>query len=430
MQLKAEFAQELIDTALKCGAQDADVYQSSSFSRPVTFESNRLKQLESSESTGTALRIWRDGRPGLAVAYGAFEAQTLVDKAIALSQLNEVNPPDFCKARKDINPPIGTEISVETFIEMGKVAIAQLREAYPDLICHGSFECDHSETLLLNSKGLYCEAADISLSYFLETEWVRGDDFLAVYDGEVAQDKLQPQATIQSILQRLQWATKNTMPSTGQVPVLFTSNAASMLWSTVASALNGKLILEGSSPWSRAAGKQIISPEISLYQDPTAKPYICHFDDEGTQARSLSLIREGTVQEFYGDRHTSKELNIRPTGNGFRPSLGRYPTPELINLIVAPGKKQLSEMIAELQDAIIVDQILGGGADLSGDFSVNIDLGYQVKNGEVIGRVKDTMVSGNVYEALKNVVEVGGDRHWQGSCLTPSILLESLSITG
>ena len=40
------------------------------------------------------------------------------------------------------------------------------------------------------------------------------------------------------------------------------------------------------------------------------------------------------------------------------------------------------------------------------------------------------MVSGNVYEALKHVVEVGGDRRWQGSCLTPSILLESLSITG
>jgi PmbA protein len=39
------------------------------------------------------------------------------------------------------------------------------------------------------------------------------------------------------------------------------------------------------------------------------------------------------------------------------------------------------------------------------------------------------MVSGNVYDALKNVVEVGGDRHWQGSCFTPSILVAALSIT-
>jgi PmbA protein len=140
MQLNRAFAQQLIDTALKSGAQDAEVYQSSSFSRPVTFESNRLKQLESSESIGTALRVWRDGRPGLAVAYGAVEPQSLVDKAIALSELNEINRPDFCERRTDINPPIGTEMSVETFIDMGKAAIAQLRDAYPDLICHGSFE--------------------------------------------------------------------------------------------------------------------------------------------------------------------------------------------------------------------------------------------------------------------------------------------------
>ncbi|OKH18942.1 TldD/PmbA family protein [[Limnothrix rosea] IAM M-220] len=430
MQLNRAFAQQLIDTALKSGAQDAEVYQSSSFSRPVTFESNRLKQLESSESVGTALRVWRDGRPGLAVAYGAVEPQSLVDKAIALSDLNGINRPDFCEPRRDINPPIGKELSVETFIEMGKTAIAQLREAYPDLVCHSSFECDHSETLLLNSDQLYCEAADISLSFFLGAEWMRGDDFLAVYDSEVAQDKLQTAEIVQSILQRLQWATQNTRPSSGKIPVLFTSNAASMLWSTVSSALNGKFILEGSSPWSHAGGKQVLSPKISLYQDPTAKPYICHFDDEGTPTRALSLIREGEIQDFYGDRHTSKALRLRPTGNGFRPSLGRYPTPDLINLIVAPGEKQPLEIIADLENAIIVDQILGGGADLSGDFSVNIDLGYQVKNGEVIGRVKDTMVSGNVYEALKHVVEIGGDRRWQGSCLTPSILLESLSITG
>ena len=76
-----------------------------------------------------------------------------------------------------------------------------------------------------------------------------------------------------------------------------------------------------------------------------------------------------------------------------------------------------------------MDQILGGGADLSGDFSVNIDLGYQVKNGEVIGRVKDTMVSGNVYEALKNVVEVGGDRQFSSMRELPHLIWE-MTTTG
>ena len=59
--------QQLIELALKSGAVAAEVYQSSSLSHPVFFEANRLKQLESSESVGTALRLWREGCPGLAV---------------------------------------------------------------------------------------------------------------------------------------------------------------------------------------------------------------------------------------------------------------------------------------------------------------------------------------------------------------------------
>lgn len=425
----SDLAQQLLDIARTSGADYAEVYQSSSFSRPVTFEANRLKQLESSESVGTALRVWREDRPGLAVAYGLVEPQDLVAKAIALSQLNDPETIDFCEPRRDINPPIGSELPVEILVEMGKTAIAQLRDAYPDILCNAGFDCESESTLLINTDGLYCTSADISLSYYLEVEWVRGDDFLGVYDEEYAHHELHPEEAVQAIVQRLAWAKNNVPATTGKVPVIFTNNAASMFWSTVASALNGKLILEKSSPWSNEIGNLVVSPQISLYQDPTAKPYICHFDDEGTQTRSLSLIREGYLNEVYGDRRTARELSIRPTGNGFRSSLGRYPTPELINLIVSPGTENLATMISQLDSAIIVDQVLGGDADLSGDFSVNIDLGYQVRNGEIIGRVKDTMVAGNVYEALKNVVKIGGDRRWQGSCYTPSILLESLSIT-
>lgn len=424
----SDFAQQLLDLARQGGVEFAEVYQGSSVSHPVTFEANRLKQLETSESIGTALRIWYQGRPGLAVAYGKGDPQLLVEKAIALSQLNEPLPLEICKPRRDINPPIGTAMTVEALVEMGKGAIAELRDHYPEILCSGVFDCESSHTLLINSDGLYCTAADISLSYGLEVEWVRGDDFLGIYDGEVAQDSLNPETVVKNILQRLHWAKKNVPALTGKVPVIFTSNAAPMLWSTVAAALNGKNILEQSSPWSQSLGQLVISPQISLYQDPTAKPYICHFDDEGTPTRSLSLVREGYAQDIYGDRQTTRQLGIRPTGNGFRASLGRYPSPDLVNLIAAPGEGAINTIISQLDRAIVIDQILGGDADLSGDFSVNIDLGYQVQQGQIVGRVKDTMITGNVYEALKNVSKVGADRRWQGSCYTPSLALESLSI--
>ncbi|MGH8000775.1 MAG: metallopeptidase TldD-related protein, partial [Brasilonema sp.] len=123
-------------------------------------------------------------------------------------------------------------------------------------------------------------------------------------------------------------------------------------------------------------------------------------------------------------------LNTASTGNGFRPGLGSYPTPGLFNFLIQPGTQSLQELIQYLDDGLIVDQMLGGNGGISGDFSINVDLGYRVQNGHVIGRVKDTMVAGNVYTALKQLVKLGGDADWNGSCYTPSLLVEGLSSSG
>ena len=98
--------EQLIDLALRSGAQHAEVYQSRSLARPVFFEANRLKQLESSQAEGVALRLWRDGRPGLTVAYGPVEPQALVDRALAMTQLNEPEPVELANARTEHYPDL------------------------------------------------------------------------------------------------------------------------------------------------------------------------------------------------------------------------------------------------------------------------------------------------------------------------------------
>ena len=99
--------EQLLELAARSGADAAEVFQSRSLSRPVFFEANRLKQLESADSEGTALRLWKNGCPGLAVAYGPVEAQALVDRAIALSQLNEPEDVELAPASQLIYPEIG-----------------------------------------------------------------------------------------------------------------------------------------------------------------------------------------------------------------------------------------------------------------------------------------------------------------------------------
>lgn len=434
--LTMTLAEQLLDLAVKSGAEAAEVFQSKSLSRPVFFEANRLKQLESAQAEGVALRLWRSGCPGLVVAYGPVEPQLLVDRAIGLSELNDPETIELTKGSEVVYPNLGKAVAVEQLVNWGKQAIALIRDAYPDVLCEAEWECEAETTRLINTRGLDCGYTDTTLGCYLAAEWVKGDDFLSVYDGQTQRDTLDLEALVHQILLRLDWAKENTGSLSGKVPVMFTSKAADMLWGTVQAALNGKQVIEGASPWSDRLNEQVISEELTIHQQPTAGPFSCPFDDEGTPTRPITFIDRGVLKLFYTDRTTGRTLGSGTTGNGFRPGLGSYPTPGLFNLLIEPGTrsrttgtKSLEDLIASMDNGIIVDQMLGGGAGISGDFSINVDLGYWVSQGEIIGRVKDTMVSGNVYSALKQLIELGGDSGWNGSCYTPSILVDGLSVT-
>lgn len=429
-QHSSSLAEELLELALRYGVEAAEVYQANAQSRPVFFEANRLKQLETSQSEGLALRIWRDGRPGLAVAYGPVDLPGLVERAIALSQLNEPEIIEIASASSGHYPDLGQPVSVEQLVEWGKEAIAYVRSTLPELLCSAEWECDRETTRLINSEGLDCGYTDTTLSCYMEAELIRGDDFLNVADGQTRRGHLDPIDLAEQLLSRFYWAKENVAPPTGKVPVLFTSKAADMLWSTVQSALNGKQVIEGASPWSDRLGDTVVSPLITLTQNPEAGPYSCPFDDEGTPTQPITFLKEGVLQLFYTDRRIGRSLGSGTTGNAFRPGLESYPTPGLFNLLVQPGIQSFDAMIQEMSHGLIVDQMLGDSAGISGDFSINVEVGYTVQNGEILGRVKDTMVAGNVYTALKNVIAIGSDAAWSGECYTPSIIVEGLSVIG
>ncbi|WP_019502315.1 TldD/PmbA family protein [Pseudanabaena sp. PCC 6802] len=430
MSIANHLPEQLLELAVRNGATAAEVYLSSSISHPVYFESNRLKQLESTESAGLALRLWKDGRPGLAIAYGEVEPQTLVDRAIALSELNDLEEPNLTANTLSAYPrSYGSGVSVEQLIDWGQSAIERVQSAYPEVLCESQWDCTVETMRLVNSLGLDCGYDDSTLDGYVSAEWIRGDDFLNVWYGESDREQLRPEAIANQILQHLIWAQENAAAPNGKVPVLFTAKVADTLWGVVAAAMSGRQVQQKASPWTDKRNQPVIAAEFTLEQRPDFGVYSLPFDDEGTPTEAMTWIDRGILQDFYGDRRTAKELKLQPRGNGFRGGLGSYPSPGLFNLVVSPGQGSLVELIAFMSDGIIVDQILGGGPGISGDFSVNIDLGYRVKNGAIVGRVKDTMVTGNAYTALQNLIQLGGDNEWQGSIYLPSMIVDSLTVT-
>ena len=75
------------------------------------------------------------------------------------------------------------------------------------------------------------------------------------------------------------------------------------------------------------------------------------------------------------------------------------------------GDTAATEIFEGVKEGVLVEQLLGAGQgnELGGDFRANLSLGFLIEKGEVIGRVKDTMISGNVYETLNNVEEISSE---------------------
>ena len=89
-------------------------------------------------------------------------------------------------------------------------------------------------------------------------------------------------------------------------------------------------------------------------------------------------------------------------------------------------------MVSGVEEALVVERLLGAGQGniLGGGFNANVLLGYYVENGEIVGRAKDVMVSGNVYNVLNGVVSVGSESRWlRGFLSAPSLLCEGVAVT-
>jgi PmbA protein len=424
-------AAQLLETAQRAGAVAAEVFITRSLNRPVLFEANALKQIETRDSEGIALRLWHQDCPGLAVAYGGFDPEQLVTKALELSQLNAAEPVELTTLPPDLcDEQYGQPATVQQLIQWGNEALAQLTAPeFQDLQCVLELDSETATTELYNSKGFACRYTEHTLSIYSASEWVRGEDLLCVEAEQTQRNTLDISQFTAGLIHRLRWAKNYSPPPIGRHPVLFTARAAEVLWSTVEAALNSKRVIEGASPWSGRLQEAVMSPLLNLRQDPTIGPFSCPFDDEGINTRRVEFVRNGVLQIFYTDRTTGRLLGCGSTGNGFRPGLEHYPSPGLFNLMVTPGLYSFEALVTTLENGLIVDQVLGNVGSISGDFAVNVDLGYRVKQGKIVGRVKDTLVSGNVYEALNQVIAVGQDAAWYGSVSSPSILVEGLSIT-
>jgi PmbA protein len=287
---------------------------------------------------------------------------------------------------------------------------------------------------MMNSRGGQARYRKSFFSLGVEGSLIRDTDMLFVGEGESScRPVLEPKIVTGVVLQQLELAKNRATVSSGSLPVVFTPNGvASSLIMPLVAAFNGKTVLEGASPLGDRLGERAFDRKLSLWDDPLVsyRPSSRPCDDEGTPSQRTALIEEGTVDGFLYDLQTAALAGKRSTGNGSR-GRSSLPSPAPSAFVIAPGNTAFSEMVREIKEGLVVEQVMGAeqGNILGGDFSGNVLLGYKVENGKIVGRVKDTMVSGNIYQLLRQIEAIGRDVRWVGSFLqTPHICCSGVSV--
>ena len=418
--------------------EEAEVFMISSEETPVQFEANRLKNIQSKQSSSVALRIIKQGRIGYAATTEPGDGHKLVNMALETAQFGmtakfELPSPASYPQIEVFDPDVDS-ISIDKMIELGEEVITTVRGHTPDIICEAGVTKGVISVRIMNSRGGEANYRKSIFSLGIGGTLIRGTDMLFVGENQSScHPLLNTKAVTEVVLRQLELAKNQASIPSRQLPVIFTPNGvAHALIPPLMAAFNGKIVLEGASPVGSRRGQQVLDEKLSLWDDPTIAycPQSRPCDDEGIPSQCTPLIKEGIVVNFLYDLQTAALANTQSTGNGDR-SRGGLLAPSPSAFIIAPGDAILDEMVQDIKEGLIIEQLMGAaqGNILGGDFSGNVLLGYKVENGKIVGRVKDTMVSGNIYQVLKQITAIGREAKWVGGLVnTPHLYCPSLSV--
>ncbi len=208
-------------------------------------------------------------------------------------------------------------------------------------------------------------------------------------------------------------------PPTGPCPVLFESEVASGLLSTLTSALSGGLLYRRESFLEGALGTDILPTCLSLLERPRLKggAASANFDGEGVQTANKAIIDAGQVATYLLSSYSARRLRMQTTGNAG----GVY------NLILHPqATKTRRELLQDMGRGLVVRELMGQGVNLvNGDYSRGVS-GFWVENGEIAYPVSEVTIAGNLRDMFRGIVGVGDDLDPRRHVRTGSILIDSM----
>ncbi len=421
-----------------------EVYYVELTSRGIEYKGWKLHRSESSRESGCGVRVIVDGKVGTSSTADTSpeSLRKMLDASIDAAKLGEeidLEMPGKAKfEHMEISDPKVLEMGVPSMVELGNELMSKISKYRESCDMQIGIDTSHKRVRILNTEGFNGEYEKTYFSVSGSLIRVQEGDIFMVWESYAStrlpddlDDALNP--ILEKFERVMRYADRIVPPpKSSQTPVVFSDDGMFVLLIPLLAGINGLNIYSKTSPIFSKIGEKIFDDKFSVYDDGTIDGRVgsSPFDDEGVPKRKLPIVESGVLKNFLFDLTTAHKSGFKSNGCASR-SIFSPPQPSTSNIVVAQGDVPLEDMIADIKEGIIVESVLGLGQGnvVSGAFSNPISTGFKIENGEVVGRIKNMAIAGNIYDNLKEITAISKERRWvYETYLLPSIRLDNVSV--
>jgi PmbA protein len=209
---------------------------------------------------------------------------------------------------------------------------------------------------------------------------------------------------------------------------------------TVEFATNSEQVNKKRSPWINKIGERVASENLTIWDDGRYGGGLrsALADDEGVETCKKTIIEKGILRSYIYDSYNANIAGVKTTGNGFRRGTrsieGAFNVPAACgysNLVVKTGNKSLDEVVESIDSGVLIEAFAAPEVNpVTGGFGCEVRNATLIEKGNLTKPVKHALLTGNMYEALQNILEVGKNPRIVEKSVLPAIALSGVTLVG
>lgn len=438
-----EIAEDGVRRTLDLGADAAEVFAAGTRSVDVDLQKGDIHTATTSEEATFGIRVLRNGGMGFATVNGRDRLQQACEEAVAMAAMvppdphNGLREPDTPDPwEEEVDPGI-RDLDVSALVDVAEAMLARVREKDSRVrVDSGGVGARVGAKALATSTGIRLAESGSAAGGSLFGMAVDGEE-VGSFDVEGHQvthlDGLRPclDAAVDRFVTKTTGALGAGPGESFRGTVVFSPEVvAGFVLGNLTSILSGKAVRTGRSPLGDRLGRAVASTALTLKDDPRRPrgPASTGFDREGTTTRRMALLERGVLKAFLYDVYEGRAAGAASTGH----ALGGASGPPSIgprNLVLEAGEIPLATLCGEAGRVVVVTRFSGSANPVTGEFSGVVKGGFLIREGER-SPIRETMISGNLYDVLKSVSGVSREvRDVGGTSQVPALRVEDVSVT-